>query len=142
MPVQVHPPPVMDARVKPPGRVSVTVTSPLVAMAPARFDTVTVYAAPLCPCVKLPLCAEVTLSREPAGTLQLPSVCHTLLELAPVANIQMPFVPGYAVVNVTGRFKVRFVPDAVKLTAALIEHWLFGQRHCRPSRSHPKRRGR
>lgn len=88
--VQVHPVPVMDASVKPlgkVGRLSVTVTCPLVANAPDWLDTVSVYAAPLCPCVKLPLCAEVTLSREPAGTLQFPIVCHTLSELYPAASL-------------------------------------------------------
>jgi hypothetical protein len=33
------------------------------------------------------------------------------------------FAPAYAALNVTGRFKVRFVPDEVTLAAAaFIEH--------------------
>jgi hypothetical protein len=33
------------------------------------------------------------------------------------------FAPAYAVMNVTGKFKVRFVPDVVTVAAAiLIEH--------------------
>jgi hypothetical protein len=42
--------------------VSVTVTVPLVVSAPTAFDTSTVYVAPCCPCVKLPLCVLVMLS--------------------------------------------------------------------------------
>jgi hypothetical protein len=33
------------------------------------------------------------------------------------------FAPAYAAVNVTGRFKVRFIPDVVTVVAArFIEH--------------------
>jgi len=39
---QFHPTPAIDTSVKPEGAVSVTVTAPLVAAAPAAFDTVTV----------------------------------------------------------------------------------------------------
>jgi hypothetical protein len=54
--------PVIDTNVNPLGTVSVTVTVPLVAPAPAALLTVTEYVAPLCPCVKLPVCALVMLS--------------------------------------------------------------------------------
>ena len=86
--VQLHPEPVIDVSVKPFGSVSVTVTVPLVAPAPDAFDTVTVY-DPLCPCVKLPLCVDATLSTAVvgAGAVQLPMVCHPLLALDPAANM-------------------------------------------------------
>ena len=51
-----HPVPSIAASVRPDGTVSVTVTVPLVGPAPAWFDTVTVYVAPNCPAVKLPVC--------------------------------------------------------------------------------------
>jgi hypothetical protein len=58
-----------------------------------------------------------------AGTVQLPIVCHPLPAFAPAAYIKIVFAPPYAAVNVTGRFKVRFVPDEVTVAApALIEH--------------------
>jgi hypothetical protein len=56
---QVHPVPAMDTSVRPVGIVSVTVTVPFVGPALAPFDTVTVYVAPLCPCVKFPVCVFV-----------------------------------------------------------------------------------
>ena len=55
--------PTMDTRVNPfVGIVSVTVTVPLVGPAFAPFDTVTVYVAPCCPCVKFPTCDFVIAS--------------------------------------------------------------------------------
>jgi hypothetical protein len=51
-----HPVPAIDTSVRPDGRVSATVTVPLVRLATAWFNTVTVYVAPFCPCVKLPTC--------------------------------------------------------------------------------------
>jgi hypothetical protein len=54
---QVQSVPDIETRVKPLGTVSVTVTGPTVGPAPL-FVTVTVY-APVCPCVKFPLCADV-----------------------------------------------------------------------------------
>jgi hypothetical protein len=65
--VQLHPVPLIETSVSPPGTVSVTVTVPVVGPAPLLV-TVTVYAAPVCPCVKLPLCVEVTLSTGAAVT--------------------------------------------------------------------------
>ena len=59
---QVHPVPAIDTNVSPEGTVSVTVTVPLVGPAPAAFDTVTVYVAFCCPCVKFPECVLVMLS--------------------------------------------------------------------------------
>jgi hypothetical protein len=56
VPGHVHPVPAIDTSVIPVGTVSVTVTVPAVGPAPVAFDTVRVYAAPFCPCVKLPLC--------------------------------------------------------------------------------------
>ena len=56
VPGHVHPVPLIDTRVIPAGTVSVTVTVPLVEPAPAAFPTVTLYVAPVCPCVKLPAC--------------------------------------------------------------------------------------
>jgi hypothetical protein len=52
----VQPVPAIDTSVNPAGIVSVTVTVPVVSPAVAPFDTVTVYVAPCCPCVKLPVC--------------------------------------------------------------------------------------
>jgi hypothetical protein len=37
--------------------------------------------------VKLPLCAEETFNRGPAGTVQLPMFCHPLLEFDAPAYI-------------------------------------------------------
>jgi len=59
---QVHPVPAMPANVNPVGIFSVTVTVPLVGPAFAPFETVTVYVAPCCPCVKFPVCVFVMLS--------------------------------------------------------------------------------
>src|SRR5438309_973916 len=50
----VHPVPAIDASVIPVGTVSVTVTVPLLGVAPAALDTVTMYVAPFCPCEKFP----------------------------------------------------------------------------------------
>jgi hypothetical protein len=116
----------METSVKPLGSVSVAVTVPLVATAPGAFDTVTVYAAPACPCTKLPLCTELTPSPRVAGTSQLPIACHPLLALDPAAYISMPFAPAYAAVNVTGRVRTMLFPDGTAVAAAaLIEHALL-----------------
>ena len=56
VPGHVHPVPDIETSVIPDGTVSVTVTLPLAGPAPAALDTVTVYVAPFCPCVKFPLC--------------------------------------------------------------------------------------
>ena len=53
-----------------------------------------------------------------AGTVQLPIVCHPLTALDPHAYMKVVLAPEYAVVNVTGRFKVRFVPDVVTVAVA------------------------
>ena len=58
----VHPVPAIDTRLKPDGIVSVTTTRVLVGPAPAWFDTVTVYVAPVCPCVKFPACLLLMLN--------------------------------------------------------------------------------
>jgi hypothetical protein len=55
----VHPVPAIDTSVRPAGTVSVTVTTPLVGPVPVAFDTVTLYVAPGCPCVKFPVCVPV-----------------------------------------------------------------------------------
>src|SRR5271169_1764215 len=61
-----------------------------------------------------------------AGTVQVPMVCHPLPALDPDAYMKVVFAPAYAVVNVTGRFNVRFTPDVVTVAApTLIEHWLL-----------------
>jgi hypothetical protein len=87
LPVQLQPVPVIDTSVKPLGNVSATVTGALVDAAPIGLETVTAYAAPLCPCVKLPLCDEATLSAGTAGIAQVPMFCHPLLEFDPTANM-------------------------------------------------------
>jgi hypothetical protein len=62
--VQFHvAPPFIDTSVIPDGAVSVTVTVPLVGTAPIAFDTVTLYVAPFCPCVKFPVCDLAILRR-------------------------------------------------------------------------------
>src|SRR5205807_941929 len=58
----VHPVPLIDTSVSPAGTVSVTVTVPLVGAAATALLTVTEYVAPICPCVKLPLCVLETLT--------------------------------------------------------------------------------
>jgi hypothetical protein len=58
-----------------------------------------------------------------AGTVQLPIDCHPLAATDPPAYMKVVLAPANAAVNVIGRFKVRFVADAVTVAAAvLIEH--------------------
>jgi len=83
LPVQLQPVPAIEASVKPPGSVSVTVTVPLVAAAPDAFDTVTVYASPLCPCVKLPLCVDATLNTAALPSTTVLSVPDALADPPP-----------------------------------------------------------
>jgi hypothetical protein len=52
----------MFVTVKPEGGFSATVTVPLVGPPLAEFETVTVYVAPVCPCVKFPVCVLVMLN--------------------------------------------------------------------------------
>jgi hypothetical protein len=70
--VHVQPDPAIDTSVKPAGTVSLTVTTPLVGTAPAWFDSVNVYVAPIWPKVKLPVCVFVT-----ARTGVVNVVCNT-----------------------------------------------------------------
>ena len=56
--VQVHPVPERPVIVRPAGGVSVAVTVPLVGPVPVLL-TVTVKVAPVCPCVKFPVCVFV-----------------------------------------------------------------------------------
>jgi len=56
LPAHVQPVPDIDASVKLPGRVSVTVTVPLVGPAAAALETTSVYAAPAWPGAKFPVC--------------------------------------------------------------------------------------
>src|ERR1039458_3985744 len=58
----VHPEPAIDTSDRPVGTASVMVTVPLVGLAPDAFDTVTLYVAPVCPCVKLPVCVFAMLN--------------------------------------------------------------------------------
>jgi hypothetical protein len=51
-----QPAPAIDTSVNPDGKVSVTVTVPLVDGVPVLFETVTVYAAFCCPSAKFPEC--------------------------------------------------------------------------------------
>ena len=85
---QVHPVPAIDTSVRPVGIVSVTVTVPFVGPAPAAFDTVTVYVAPLCPCVKFPVCVFVIPSTglEPVPVLNVPV---TVSNAAGMLNVQV-----------------------------------------------------
>lgn len=55
VPGHVHPVPAIETNVKPEGTESVTVTIPLVGVALAALETVTVYVAPFCPWKKLPV---------------------------------------------------------------------------------------
>jgi hypothetical protein len=52
---QVQPAPDIETRISPEGKLSLTVTVPLVGPAQAALLTDTVYVAFVCPCVKLPL---------------------------------------------------------------------------------------
>jgi hypothetical protein len=58
--VQAHPLPVIPVAVNPVGNTSTRVTVPVVALLPL-FVAVSVYVAPVCPCVKLPVCDEETI---------------------------------------------------------------------------------
>jgi hypothetical protein len=77
----VQPVPAMDTSVSPDGTVSVTVTVPLVGPAPAPFNTVTVYVAPCCPCVKFPAW-DFAISSD--GRIALPAVKVTVTVGDPV----------------------------------------------------------
>ena len=102
---QVHPAPVIEVRVNPTGSVSVTVTTPEVAPAPLWFDTVTVYVAPLCPCVKFPLCIDVTL--RDGGTIMVESPALAVAEPPPDALTEftcgeLALAPTFTVTVITG----------------------------------------
>ena len=64
-----HPVPVMETSVRPPGRVSVTVTVPVVGPALAAFETKTVKVAPCWPWVKSPAWLFVMESAAGGGTV-------------------------------------------------------------------------
>ena len=56
--VQLQPDPLIAVAVSPVGSVSVTLTVPVVAT-PPLLVTLMVYVAPVCPCVKFPMCVFV-----------------------------------------------------------------------------------
>src|SRR5215470_3261908 len=79
--VQLHPVPLMAVAVSPVGKVSVTVTAPLVGPVPTLL-TLTAYVAPVCPCVKLPLCDFAIASfGVSAGLMVVGSLALSLLVL-------------------------------------------------------------
>jgi hypothetical protein len=68
----------------------------------------------------------VTDTAAAVDTFHCPSASQPLLALDPLAYRNTFCTPVYAVVNVIGRFKVRFVPDDVTLAVpAFIEHELL-----------------
>ena len=89
----VQPVPASDTSVNPAGTVSVTVTVPLVGPAFAPFDTVTVYVAPCCPCVKFPMC-DFAMARSgvPMGLIVAESLA--LLGAEPPPERVTVFVSG------------------------------------------------
>jgi hypothetical protein len=54
--------------------VSLTLTAPEIAVPALAFETVKVYVAPFCPCVKLPECAEMMLSVAGGGVINVESI--------------------------------------------------------------------
>jgi hypothetical protein len=90
-----QPVPAMDTSVNPAGIVSATVIVPLVGPAFAPFDTVTVYVAFCCPCVKFPAWLFVIAN---AGGIPLPAVNVTITVGDPlIATVQLGgFVCGLA----------------------------------------------
>ena len=99
VPGQVHPGPAIDTIVIPDGTVSVTITVPLVGPAPAVFDTVTVYAAPFCPCAKLPVWLFPILN---TGGFALITVLSLVLLLAdPPPDTDTEFDSGVPAFNAT-----------------------------------------
>jgi hypothetical protein len=88
--VHDHPPPDIDTRLSPEGRVSVTVTAEVVAPAELALLTVTEYVAPLCPWMKLPVCEDATVR---TGS----PVCVMVKLLAPIVrnrDLDLPVVVG------------------------------------------------
>jgi hypothetical protein len=82
----------MAVAVKPAGRVSVIVTVPLVASAPV-FLAVSVYAAPICPCVKFPVCDLVRVRMGAVELLMMVVGSETVpLELLPPPDTAAVFV--------------------------------------------------
>ena len=98
VPGHVHPVPAIDTSVIPVGTVSVTVTVPLVGTAPV-FDTVTVYAAPLCPCAKLPVWLFHILSTGALGRIVVLSLM--LLPADPPPDTDTEFNRGVAAFDAT-----------------------------------------
>src|ERR1700730_17881274 len=68
--VHVQPLPAIAVAVNPVGTVSATVTVPLVTAVP-EFFTVMVYVAPVCPCVKFPVCDLVIVKSGAVETAPL-----------------------------------------------------------------------
>jgi drug/metabolite transporter superfamily protein YnfA len=106
--VHVQPVPVIFVTVKPEGGFSATVTVPLVGPPVAEFETVTVYVAPVCPCVKFPVCDFVMESTAAAPPLTVVVVVKELFSAF-----------GSGVVEVTLAVFVS-VPDVVAVTTRVI----------------------
>ncbi|MGA9571970.1 MAG: hypothetical protein WBS17_17965, partial [Candidatus Acidiferrales bacterium] len=88
--VQVQPVPAIESSDKPAGKKSHTNTCPLVAAAPAALDTVTVYVAPDCPNVKLPVCVIVMPSvGAVVGGAAVANVAVTVSAPAGIVNVQV-----------------------------------------------------
>ena len=106
--VHVQPVPVIFVAVNPDGGFSATVTVPLVGPPLAEFETVTVYVAPVCPCVKFPVCDFVMERTAAAPPLTVVEVVKELFSAF-----------GSGVVEVTLAVFVS-VPDVVAVTTRVI----------------------
>jgi hypothetical protein len=106
--VQIQPVPVIFVTVNPDGGFSATVTVPLVGPPLAEFETVTVYVAPVCPCVKFPVCDFVMESTAAAPPLTVVVVVKELFRAF-----------GSGVVEATLAVFVS-VPDVVAVTTRVI----------------------
>lgn len=107
--MQFQPAPDIDTRVKPEGRVSVTVTAPIVGPAFAAFETVTVYVAFCWPWVKLPvwvllmlrigpvLVSEKMAGLETPGALAVTVYDPTVLLAVKAGDVACPLAPVVAV---------------------------------------------
>jgi hypothetical protein len=83
VPGHVHPVPDIDTSVISKGTASVTVTVPLVGLAPVAFDTVTVYTAPVCACMKFPIWLFTMLNTGAFGTTNVLSIVLALADPPP-----------------------------------------------------------
>ena len=87
--MQLQPVPLSPVAVNPLGSVSTTVTSPLVGPVPL-LRTVTVYGAPVCPCVHVPACVFVTVESATGAAVITVSVAVAVTKPVPHTPLSWP----------------------------------------------------